>query len=194
VLVRDPAELSSTELATLGQIRTNSDVALAYGLAQRFVHMIWCQEVTHLDPWLSACAACGISALASFGEGLQRDSSAVRATLALPWSSGQAEGQINRLKMHGARCTGGLASDFFAAVSCEPPESEAPHAIANSAGDPLQRVNSTMRIRAASLPEQRLSQARCSSWTSVPSIKNSTCARVVSRIPFAWAASVQPSR
>ena len=61
--------------------------------------MIRCQEVAHLDPWLAACACNGISALVSFGEGLQKDYAAVRAALELPWSSGQAEGQINRLKM-----------------------------------------------------------------------------------------------
>jgi len=99
LLVRDPAELSSTEAATLGQIRTDSDVALAYDLAQRFVQMIRCRKREDLDPWLAACALIGISALASFGEGLQRDYAAVRAALELPWSSGQAEGQINRLKM-----------------------------------------------------------------------------------------------
>lgn len=39
-----------------------------------------------------------IPILVTFGEGLQRDYAAVSAALELPWSSGQAEGQINRLK------------------------------------------------------------------------------------------------
>jgi transposase len=99
LLVRDPAELSSTDAAVLEQLRNESDVALAYDLAQRFAQMIRCQREEELDPWLAACAASGIPALVSFGEGLQRDVAAVRAALELPWSSGQAEGQINRLKM-----------------------------------------------------------------------------------------------
>jgi transposase len=33
-----------------------------------------------------------------FAAGLQADLAAVRAAVALPWSSGQVEGQINRLK------------------------------------------------------------------------------------------------
>jgi transposase len=53
----------------------------------------------HLDSWLVACRTSRIAALATFGEGLSHDYAAVRAALAEPWSSGQAEGQINRLKM-----------------------------------------------------------------------------------------------
>lgn len=49
-------------------------------------------------PWLTTCAESGIPILVTFGQGLQRDYAAVSAALALPWSSGQAEGQINRLK------------------------------------------------------------------------------------------------
>ena len=48
---------------------------------------------------LAACRSSGTGALVSFGEGLRQDYAPVRAALAEPWSSGQAEGQINRLKM-----------------------------------------------------------------------------------------------
>lgn len=37
--------------------------------------------------------------LESFAASLERDGAAVRAALSLPWRSGQAEGQINRLKL-----------------------------------------------------------------------------------------------
>jgi transposase len=74
-------------------------VTVAQGLAQRFVTMIQQQEAEPLDSWIAACAGCGISWLISFGEGIRRDYEAVRAALELPWSSAQAEGQINRLKM-----------------------------------------------------------------------------------------------
>jgi transposase len=39
-----------------------------------------------------------VRALTTFAAGLRQDGAAVRAALTLPWSSGQAEGQINRLK------------------------------------------------------------------------------------------------
>ena len=37
--------------------------------------------------------------ISSFANGLQRDLTAVSAGLSLPWSNGQVEGQINRLKL-----------------------------------------------------------------------------------------------
>ena len=39
------------------------------------------------------------SELRSFANGLRQDEAAVRAALELPWSSGQTEGQITRLKL-----------------------------------------------------------------------------------------------
>ena len=52
-----------------------------------------------LDGWLVASGRSEIGALLSFAEGLRRDYAAVRAAPAEPWSSSQAEGQINRPKM-----------------------------------------------------------------------------------------------
>ncbi len=52
-----------------------------------------------LDAWLAEARACGVSAVETFAAGLEQDGAAVRAALTLPWSNGQAEGQINRLKL-----------------------------------------------------------------------------------------------
>ncbi len=38
-------------------------------------------------------------AIQTFAAGLEQDGAAVRAALTEPWSSGQAEGQVNRLKL-----------------------------------------------------------------------------------------------
>jgi len=43
--------------------------------------------------------SCGVPAVTTFAAGLEQDGAAVRAALTMPWSSGQAEGQINRLKL-----------------------------------------------------------------------------------------------
>ena len=47
----------------------------------------------------SGRADCGVRVVESFAANLDQDGCAVRAALRLPWSSGQAEGQINRLKL-----------------------------------------------------------------------------------------------
>jgi transposase len=46
--------------------------------------------------WLERAYA---SQLSSFAAGLRRDWAAVKAAFSSPWSQGQVEGQINRLKM-----------------------------------------------------------------------------------------------
>ena len=42
---------------------------------------------------------CGIPDLESFAQGLQKEYSAIKAALTLPYSNGPVEGQINRLKL-----------------------------------------------------------------------------------------------
>jgi transposase len=44
---------------------------------------------------------------------LQRDYAAVKAALELPWSGGQAEGQINRLKLPGRQMYGCASFDLL---------------------------------------------------------------------------------
>ena len=49
-----------------------------------------------LTPWLADTGDC---LLASFGKGIRADLNAVRAALSEPWSNGQTEGQITKLKL-----------------------------------------------------------------------------------------------
>ncbi|MCL4489706.1 MAG: transposase [Chloroflexi bacterium] len=51
-----------------------------------------------LDSWLEKAEASTLPDLRNFATGLRRDYDAVRAGLSLPWSNGQTEGQVNRLK------------------------------------------------------------------------------------------------
>jgi transposase len=49
-----------------------------------------------LTPWIERARA---SIVASFASGVTKDKGAVRAAIALPWSNGQTEAQIMRLKL-----------------------------------------------------------------------------------------------
>ena len=51
-----------------------------------------------LDPWLKRARDSTIRQLQSFAKRLQDDYAAVQAAVALAWSNGQTEGQVNRLK------------------------------------------------------------------------------------------------
>jgi transposase len=52
-----------------------------------------------LSPWLKTAARSGVAELRRFALGLWRDYRAIEAAMTLPWSNGQVEGQINRLKL-----------------------------------------------------------------------------------------------
>lgn len=50
-------------------------------------------------PWLEDIAESGIDTLKRFGDSIKGDLAAVTSALCLPWSQGQVEGQVNRLKL-----------------------------------------------------------------------------------------------
>jgi transposase len=61
-----------------------------------FQAMIRHKTAAVLTPWIERARA---SLVASFARGVANDEAAVRAAITLPWSNGQTEGQITRLKL-----------------------------------------------------------------------------------------------
>lgn len=70
-------------------------LAAARALIERFTDMVRNAREDALSDWLDEADD---SQLSSFARGLRRDHAAVAAALREPWSNGQTEGQINRLK------------------------------------------------------------------------------------------------
>ncbi len=81
---------SLTRCAALARVRTLA-VAFTHLLAQHDA-----SAATALDPWLTAAAA---SELRGFAASVRRDRAAVLAALLFPWSNGQTEGQVHRVKL-----------------------------------------------------------------------------------------------
>jgi transposase len=67
-------------------------------LSSAFLTLVCERRPEALDPWLAQARESGLAKLARFAQSLEQDLEAVRAALELPWSNGQTEGQINRLK------------------------------------------------------------------------------------------------
>jgi transposase len=65
-------------------------------LVDRFHTMIRKKTGTHLDPWIGEAST---SLIASFAASIKRDKAAVSAAITEPWSNGQTEGQITKLKL-----------------------------------------------------------------------------------------------
>jgi transposase len=100
VLVRADDELTEQERKARVTLETADPViAAATSLAGQFLQLIRQRDAVALDQWLGDAAASGVAELSRFAASLRRDYAAVRAALELPWSQGQVEGQINRLKV-----------------------------------------------------------------------------------------------
>jgi transposase len=98
--------------AIVSRVEQDEQAAAAIELARRFTALVRASGVARrrdgrapayptaeLDAWLADARSCNASAVATFATGLDVDGAAVRVALTYPWSSGQAEGQINRLKL-----------------------------------------------------------------------------------------------
>ena len=79
--------------------QADEEIAEAYSLGQRFINMIRERQPDALLPWLEDALKSGMDALKGFANGIQQDLAAVMNALSLPWSNGQTEGQVNRLKL-----------------------------------------------------------------------------------------------
>ena len=67
-------------------------------LAMRFRGLLRGGTAEGLDAWLIDARASGIYAMQRFAKTIRQDLEAVRNAMSEPWSNGQTEGQINRLK------------------------------------------------------------------------------------------------
>jgi len=109
LLVRSPEALSKAETATLAWIVQDAEVARLSPLLVRFGNLVRSCGITRgkapddppalLQSWLDEAGSCGALVVETFAAGLRQDQAAIQAALTMPWSSGQAEGQINKLKL-----------------------------------------------------------------------------------------------
>lgn len=90
--------LTVEEAAYLQHLRIDQQTADLYDLVQTFCRMIRDRDVACLDVWLGAARSSPFRELRGFADHLKQDYAAVRSALSLPWSNGQTEGQITRLK------------------------------------------------------------------------------------------------
>jgi transposase len=100
LMVRRPEELDNDQRQTLARLRQLSpEDETVYPLAQEFVEMVRRHGGLSLDSWLQRARESKVRELVSFANSLERDKAAVLAGLSLPYSNGQVEGQVNRLKL-----------------------------------------------------------------------------------------------
>lgn len=89
--------LTKADTVTVAAIETGVPLLVeARNLIDRFHAMIRKRRTDDLERWIADAVT---SLIASFANGISRDSAAVRAAISEPWSNGQTEGQITKLKL-----------------------------------------------------------------------------------------------
>jgi transposase len=92
---RTPDEQAWVTALTTGQ----PQVADIERLAQQFRQVFKDRKPETLRSWLAQTLAAGVPEMDRFVVGIQRDYDAVEAGVVQPWSNGQVEGQVHRIKL-----------------------------------------------------------------------------------------------
>lgn len=92
---RNPEEQRWVDAVTAA----HPQVAASQELAHQFRQLFKDRDSAALRSWLARTSASGVPELKRFVAGIQRDYAAVAAAVERPWSNGQVEGQVHRLKL-----------------------------------------------------------------------------------------------
>jgi transposase len=107
-LLREPGDLDPEAAAVVARVLQDTEAAKVVDLGRRFCRIVRSRcgrqssersDVTAFDEWICEARTCGVRIVENFATNIGQDGAAVRAALTLAWSSGQAEGQITRLKL-----------------------------------------------------------------------------------------------
>lgn len=91
--------LTDPQARKIDALKRGSDAfRIMRALAMRFNGILRSKNPDALDEWIDDAIDTELTAIMRFASVLRRDIYAVQNAIELPWSNGQAEGQINRLK------------------------------------------------------------------------------------------------
>ena len=86
-------EIVSTMLMHCGELIELRELGCQFGQA---LHL---RSGAAMTAWIAQASQSSFAAMNRFAQGLRRDGGAVIAAASLPWSNGQVEGQVHRLKL-----------------------------------------------------------------------------------------------
>jgi transposase len=100
LLARRPETLQPDEQQILARLNACCpEIPTLYTLTQGFSAVFRGKQDGALQTWLDDARRTGLPDIGRFCDGLLRDAAAVTAAVTLPWSNGQVEGQVHRLKL-----------------------------------------------------------------------------------------------
>jgi transposase len=100
LLLRRPEDRSASQRSTIvALIRLDPEIERAVQLFEWFARLVRRQPNEKLEEWLRCAEGSGIVEIKRFVTKLRQDLDAVLAGMSLPWSQGQTEGQVTKLKL-----------------------------------------------------------------------------------------------
>ncbi len=112
LVVQPLTALGAVDAAAVSRVEQDGDAKAVAGLARQFTTLVRAcgvrgrregrapaEPTSELNAWMADARARSVPAIETFAAELEVDGAAVRAALTEPWRSGQAEGQVNRLKL-----------------------------------------------------------------------------------------------
>ena len=97
--VKPRGQMTARQVATVDALKaTSAEFTAMRRLAMRFRGLLRGGTAEGLDAWLIDARASGIYGMQRFARTMRQDLEAVRNAVSEPWSNGQTEGQINKLK------------------------------------------------------------------------------------------------
>ena len=100
LMAKRPERLTEDQEGPLGKLTAASpEIAAMNTLMKGFSLLLRESRVQDFPTWTTDAMASGLPELKRFCDGLERDRASVVAAIELPWSNGQVEGQVHRLKL-----------------------------------------------------------------------------------------------
>ena len=99
IFISRTENLTEEDRASLHYICQDKTIKRAYDLVQELAAMVLQEKQESFLSWFEKARLCEIGTISRFAHNLFRDKEAIMAAMQEPWSNGQVEGQINKLKL-----------------------------------------------------------------------------------------------
>ena len=100
LLLRRPEDRNDSQQYTINAlVELHQQIQKAVHLFEWFARILRRQQIQNLKEWVEDAEDCGVSEIEGFVAKLLQDWDAVIAGVELPWSQGQTEGQVTKLKL-----------------------------------------------------------------------------------------------
>ena len=114
LFVIDQTQLTVEQQGQVEQCaQAREELAHAYRICQRFTELLRERKAEDLKDWLRCARASQIPELQGLAKSMQQDYRAIYAACSQPWSQGQVEGNVNRLKCIKRQLYGRAKFDLF---------------------------------------------------------------------------------